>query len=174
MLSVLFNPNGRLAPRAFWRALILLLAAMIIVNVASAYAGLLGAVLGLLTLAAPYAYLCVFGKRLHDSGHSACWFLLFLLAYVILNGLLQTVLMPVLTPTAASLQAEMQLLMEQGQLAEAFSYAPAIQREGLLTVIITLLALNGGLGLIAARLPSEPVPNTYGPPTRPSSSPPSQ
>lgn len=164
MLSVLFNPNGRIAPRTFWRGLILLLGAMIVLNVASAYAGMLGAILGLLTLVAPYAYLCVFGKRLHDAGHSAWWFLAFLVAYVILISLLQAILLPILTPRAAVLQEEMQLLMEQGQIADALAYASEIQREGVLTSIICLVAVNVGLGFVVARLKTDPATNAYGPP----------
>ena len=102
MLSVLFNPNGRIGPRDFWRGAILLLAVMIIVNVASAYAGPVGSLLGIVTLGAPYAYLCVYGKRLHDGGHSAWWFLAFVAAYVLLNGILQMILMPLLSPEAAA------------------------------------------------------------------------
>lgn len=164
MLSVLFNPNGRIGARAFWRGLILLLGAMILLNVASAYAGMVGALLGLLTLAAPYAYLCVFGKRLHDAGHSAWWFLAFLLAYVILISLLQAILLPLLTPRAAELQEEMQLLMEHGQIADALAYAPEIQREGVLTSLICLVAVNVGLGFIVARMKTDPNINAYGPP----------
>ncbi len=164
MLSVLFNPNGRIGPRAFWRGLILLVGAMVLLSVAAAYGGMVGALLSLLTYVAPYAYLCVFGKRLHDAGHSAWWFLAFLVAYFILSSLLQAILLPILTPRAAELQEEMQLLMEQGQLADALAYLPEIQREGVLTSLICLVAVNAGLGFIVARLKSDPNNNAYGPP----------
>lgn len=163
--SVLFSPNGRIGPRTFWRGLIILLMAVIVTQVASVYAGpALGGIAGLLSIALAYPYLCVFGKRLHDSGKSAWWYLLFLLGYFIVNGVLQTVLLPVFSPTAAELNEEMAMLMEAGQWADALAYAPAIARESLFTSLISLIASNGLLGFLAARLKSDPGPNQYGPP----------
>lgn len=169
--SVLFSPNGRIGPRTFWRGLIILLMVVIVTQVASVYAGpILGGIAGLVSIALVYPYLCVFGKRLHDAGKSAWWFLLFLLGYFIINGVLQTVLLPVFSPGAVELNEEMALLMEQGQWAEALAYAPEIARESLFTSLISLIICNGFLGFLAARLKSDPEPNQYGPPegTRPS------
>ena len=163
--SVLFSPNGRIGSRTFLRGLIVLLMAVIILQVASVYAGqIVGGLAGVVSLGLVYPYLCVFGKRLHDAGKSAWWFLLFLLGYFILSGVLQMVLLPVLSPTAADLNDEMAMLMEQGQLAEAFAYAPDIARESLFTSLISLIACNAVLGFLAARLKSDPDPNQYGPP----------
>ncbi|MEL6662659.1 MAG: DUF805 domain-containing protein [Pseudomonadota bacterium] len=164
MLSVLFNPNGRIGPRTFWRGIVLLLGAMIIINILSAYAGPVGQMLGLLTLAAPYCYLCVYGKRLHDSGKSAWFFLLFFIGYFILEGVFQTVLMPFLSPAASVLQDDMTLLMEQGQWMEALAYAPEIAKASLMTALVSLILANIVLGFLAARLKSDPGPNEYGPP----------
>lgn len=164
MMSVLFNPNGRIGPRTFWRGVVILLAIMIVINVAGAYAGPAGQMLGLLTLAAPYCYLCVYGKRLHDADKSAWFFLLFFLGYFISEGVLQTVLLPILSPGAAELQEDMTLLMEQGQFMDALEYAPAIAKESIMTALVSLIATNAVLGFIAARLKSDPGPNQYGPP----------
>lgn len=164
MLSVLFNPNGRIGPRTFWRGIVVLLAVMIVLNVASAYAGPAGQALGILSLAAPYCYLCVYGKRLHDAGRSAWFFLLFFLGYLISEGVLQAVLLPFLSPGAAQLQEDMTLLMEQGQFMDALEYAPAIAKESILTALVSLIATNALLGFIAARLKSDPGANQYGPP----------
>ncbi|MEM9738262.1 MAG: DUF805 domain-containing protein [Pseudomonadota bacterium] len=162
MMSVLFSPNGRIGPRTFWRGVVVLLAAMIIINVAGAYAGPFGQLLGLFTLAAPYCYLCVYGKRLHDSGKSAWFFLLFFVGYFVLEGVFQTVLLPILSPGAAALQEDMTLLIEQGQWMDALEYAPEIAQESILTALVSLIATNAILGFIAARLTSDPGPNAFG------------
>ena len=163
--SVLFSPNGRIGARTFWRGLIVLLMAVIILQVASVYAGqLVGGIAGVISLGLVYPYLCVFGKRLHDAGKSAWWFLLFLFGYVVLSGVLQMVLLPVLSPAAAELNEEMSMLMENGQWADAFAYGPEIARESLFTSLISLIACNAVLGFLAARLKSDPSPNQYGPP----------
>ena len=165
LASVLFSPNGRIGQRTFLRGLIVLLMAVIILQVASVYAGtVVGGIAGIVSLALAYPYLCVFGKRLHDNGKSAWWFLLFLLGYFILSGVLQMVLLPVLSPTAAELNEEMTMLMENGQWADAFAYGPEIARESLFTSLISLIACNAILGFLAARLKSDPEPNQYGPP----------
>ena len=169
MFAVLFNPNGRIGPRTFLRGVILLLGAMIVMNVALAYAGPVGSLLSIVSLAVPYAYLCVFGKRLHDAGHSAWWFLAFLAAYVILNSLLQAILMPVLSPRAADLQVQLQLMMEQGELTDMMEFSDQLfelHREGVLTALVSLVLTNIGLDSIAARMDSQPLTNAYGPPVR--------
>jgi len=164
--TVLFNPNGRIGPRDFWRGVIVLVAAMIVFQVASVYGGtLLGGLLGVITVAMPYPYLCVYGKRLHDAGRSAWFFLLFLLGYVMFDGLFQYIALPVLSPEAADLRKEMTMLLEQGQFADAFAYGPQIARESLLTALISLFIVNAVLGWLAARLPSEQGTNAHGPPT---------
>lgn len=163
--QLLFNPNGRIGPRTFWRGVILLLAIMIVLQVLSVYGGtILGGILGLLSLAMPYLYLCVYGKRLHDAGRSAWWYLLFLAAYIIGNSILQSVLLPVFSPQAAELQQEMAALMEEGRFTEIFAYGPEIARLSLFTTLLTLIVMNAALGWLAARLKSEPGPNRFGPP----------
>ncbi|MEM1105003.1 MAG: DUF805 domain-containing protein [Pseudomonadota bacterium] len=164
MLTVLFNPNGRIGPRTFWRGVFLLLAAMIIVSVAGAYGGAAGQALGIFSLAAPYCYLCVYGKRLHDNGKSAWLFLAFLAGYFVVSSGLSMVLMPFLSPGVAPLEAQMTLLIEQGQLMDAINYAPEINKAGIMTSLVSLIASNALLGFIAASLSSDPQSNAYGPP----------
>ncbi|MEO0465792.1 MAG: DUF805 domain-containing protein [Pseudomonadota bacterium] len=163
--NVLFNPNGRIGSRSFLRGVIILVAIMIVIYVAQVYLGPAGAVIGLLSLGAPYLYLCVYGKRLHDSGKSAWWFLLLFVIYIIGNTILQLVLTPILAPGAAELQSEMELLMEQGQFLEAMSeYGPAIARESLFANLVVLLVVNLVIALPVSRLSSDPGPNKFGPP----------
>jgi uncharacterized membrane protein YhaH (DUF805 family) len=64
MQYVLLNPNGRIAPRDFWIGVLILIGGNIM-------AGVLPAVGGLLWLFLIYVGVCVYGKRLHDTGRSA-------------------------------------------------------------------------------------------------------
>lgn len=166
VLNLLCNPNGRIGPRDFWRGVILLVGAMIILQVGGIYGGaLLTAVFGLLTWAMPYLYLCVFGKRFHDNGRSAWFYLLAFAAYFVLSGLLGYGLTSLLAPKALELQDEMEMLMRQGQWADAMAYGPAIAREQIIATLLSLFAANGLIGYVVARLSSDPNENQYGPTT---------
>lgn len=163
--NVLFNPNGRIAPRTFLRGVIVLVAIMIVLNIGQVFLGPIGGILGLLSFGMPYLYLCVFGKRLHDSGRSAWWFVALFVAYLVFSMILQLILTPLLAPAVASLQAEMELLMQQGQWLEAMQeYGPAIARESLFLNLVTLILVNLILAMPVARLSSDPHPNQFGPP----------
>lgn len=61
---VLLNPNGRIAQREFWIAVLILIAGNVL-------AGVLPVLGGLLWLFLIYVGVCVYGKRLHDAGQSA-------------------------------------------------------------------------------------------------------
>ncbi|MCW5723906.1 MAG: DUF805 domain-containing protein [Maricaulaceae bacterium] len=62
--KVLFSPNGRIGQQEFWIGWVILVAA----NVLLTWIPLLGF---LIMLALIYVGICVYGKRLHDSGRSA-------------------------------------------------------------------------------------------------------
>lgn len=64
MQYVLLNPNGRIAQREFWIGVLVLIGGNIL-------SGVLPAVGGLLWLFLIYVGVCVYGKRLHDTGRSA-------------------------------------------------------------------------------------------------------
>lgn len=166
LTTLLFNPNGRINTRDFWRGVILLVGAMIILQVLSVYGGpILSMAVGLFSFAMPYAYLCVFGKRLHDTGRSAWWFLAALGAYIVLATLLSLFLVPLLAPGSVELQEEMQMIMEQGQFADAMAYMPAIAKAQMIPTLLGLFAVNAAIGYVVARLNSDPGTNEYGPPT---------
>lgn len=64
MVHVLFDPNGRITPRAFWIGVALIIGANIVSNLIPVLGRLIW--LGLI-----YVGVCVYGKRLHDAGRSA-------------------------------------------------------------------------------------------------------
>ncbi len=61
---VLLNPHGRIAPREFWIGVLIIFCG----NILSGLVPLLG---GLIWLGLIWVGICVYGKRLHDSGRSA-------------------------------------------------------------------------------------------------------
>ena len=163
---VLFRPNGRIGPRDFGRGLILLTGAMMIVQIAVA---LVSPAFGMLQYPLVYSYVCVFGKRLHDGGHSAWFYLLFLAGYFALSTTATAILMPFLSPDALSMQADFQKLAMEGQFSAAMEevakIAQELARKSVLTTITAFLLTSGALGLIGYRLRSDPSTNQYGPPT---------
>lgn len=163
---VLFRPNGRIGPRDFGRGLILLTGAMMIVQIAVA---LVSPAFGMLQYPLVYSYVCVFGKRLHDGGHSAWFYLLFLAGYFVLSTTATAILMPFLSPDALSMQADFQKLAMEGQFSAAMEevakIAQELARKSVLTTITAFLLTSGVLGLIGYRLRSDPSTNQYGPPT---------
>ena len=70
MGSLLLNPNGRIARISFWQGMIVLTVASVIVSAAT---WLINPQLGWLSYVLIFPYICVYGKRLHDAGHSAWW-----------------------------------------------------------------------------------------------------
>lgn len=69
VVDILFNPNGRIRASEFWRGVIILIGLGVITQVAALYGPPALAIASLLVqLVMIYMYVCVFGKRLHDSG----------------------------------------------------------------------------------------------------------
>lgn len=71
------SPNGRIPARPFWTGV----AVLAPINVLAAVGALLApphlqSLIGLLGWLTVYSWLCVCGKRLHDSGRTAAWVLL--------------------------------------------------------------------------------------------------
>jgi uncharacterized membrane protein YhaH (DUF805 family) len=169
---VLLSPNGRIGPRDFGRGLILLTAAMMIVQIAVA---LVSPAFGVLQYPLVFSYVCVFGKRLHDGGHSAWFYLLFLAGYFVLSTTATAILMPFLSPDALAMQVDFQKLAMEGQfnaaVEEAAKIAPELARQTVLTTIAAFLLTSGALGLIGARLRSDPSTNRFGPPSNGSGEP---
>lgn len=166
MLNTLFNPVGRLARNQFLRGLILCLIAAMFAQI---FVSFVSPGFSVLNTALIYPFLCVFGKRLHDAGLTAWWFLAFLAGYFILSTLLTAILLPLISPESAAMQAELQEIGLHDGLgamwASAMEQAPAINRASIMTTLIVLLITNAVMGLIAASLTSDPNTNKHGPPT---------
>lgn len=162
---VFFSPQGRLSPRQFGRGLIILVAAIMIILIASAF---VSPGIGILQWLLVFPYFCLFAKRLHDAGQSAWLYLLFLLGYFVLTGLLTALLLNVLSPDAAIIQAEFQEIALGGDFSGAMEAMSErgleVARKSILTTVTVVLLTNGILGLVAGKMKSDPVANRYGPP----------
>jgi len=169
VLNLLFDPNGRVGQRDFLRGAILLTGFGIVAQVLSIYGGtMIGMIMGLLNLATLYCYLCVYGKRLHDSGRSAWMFLLFLLAYIIIYTISMEVGIRLFTPGAIEVRNEMEYLMErEGLMKGMLVHGPTYNRMTLIPQMLSLLIVNGVLAYVAAKLTSDQLANKHGEPTGP-------
>lgn len=160
-----FSPQGRIAPRTFGQAYIVLTGLMLVITVLSL---VLTPGFGILQYALVFPYICVFAKRLHDAKLSAWLWLLFLAGYFLINVITSAVLMPVLAPETFAIQMEVQKVMETGGLGagmeELSRRAPEIARSSALVNVVSLLLASAITGLIAYSLRSDPNPNRYGPP----------
>ncbi len=161
LTGVLFSPNGRIGPRDFWRGVIVLVAITMVMTIGAVYAA---PALGLLMLFMPYLYLCVFGKRLHDAGQSAWWYLALLVAYWIINMISQSILTPILAPGANELVEEAAYLLQSGDLQAFIEISQQANRATLFVNLLSLFLVNALLGFFIARLRSDPNSNEHGPP----------
>lgn len=166
--QLLFNTNGRIGQRAFLRGVILLTGFLIISMVVEAYGPLiLSGMFSFLTLGTIYCYLCVYGKRLHDSGRTAWYFVAVIVGFFLLTNVMNTILLYLFAPEAAEAFDEMWYLLERGETREAMGHMSKINQMTIIPRMVTLIAANAILAYIVAKLPSAPMKNQYGDPTGP-------
>lgn len=106
--TLFLSPNGRIPSRSFWTGV----AVLAPINILAAAGALLApphlqSLLGLLGWLTVFSWLCVCGKRLHDSGRTAAWVVLpvgivFVIGVVV--GL--TAMMPIMTETMQATMAD--------------------------------------------------------------------
>jgi len=167
LAHLLFNPNGRSGQRDFLRGAILLTGFWIVAQVLITYGGAaIGMMAGLLTWASVYCYLCVYGKRLHDSGRSAWLFLVFLIGYMIISALTMEIGVRLFAPGALEVRSEMEYLMQrEGMVKAVMTHGPAYNKMTLVPQMLSLLISNAVLAYVAAKLKSDPQANQHGEPT---------
>ncbi|MEZ5997678.1 MAG: hypothetical protein R3B98_03175 [Hyphomonas sp.] len=165
---VLFSPRGRIGPRDFLRGLILLTGASIIVQVAATF---VSPAFSMIQPFLVWAYVCVFGKRLHDSGLTAWLVLVIWLVSLVVGSLIISLLMPVLAPKAYETLTQIQGIALSGDfegMRQALeTHGPEVERQSALSKLISLLVTAALLGLIGAKLKTDPNPNAHGPSTGP-------
>jgi len=166
IMGVLFNPNGRIRANQFWQGIIVLAAYLIIINVVGGFLpAVIAAILSVSIYLLPYPYLCVYGKRLHDSGKTAWLYLLFFIGFFVGFGFVissspgfsEFMALYMEAATEGESPQVMQAMMEEFMLGEG-GRAMGLRALGY------LVAINLIFGFIVARMPSDPDANQYGPP----------
>lgn len=166
IMGVLFNPNGRIQANQFWQGIIVLAAYLIIVNIIGGFLPtILTTILGLSIYLLPYPYLCVYGKRLHDSGKTAWLYLPFFIAFLIMFALVVSaspgfsdfLSVYMEAATAGEDPEVIQSMMEEFMAGEG-GRAMAIR------ALIYLIIINLVFGFFVSRMFSDPNTNKHGPP----------
>lgn len=169
MGDLLLNPNGRLLRNRFWQGLIILTVATVLVSLG---AWLINEMIALLSYVLIFPYICVYGKRLHDSGRSAWWVIGVWGAGLIIQVVLLMIFIFFILPGFMSVEQK-ETLEEIFKLAEAGDSAQVMQGmeylmaelEGVLqrTSIVLTIIVNALLGFIIGSLRTIPEDNQYGP-----------
>ena len=163
IMGVLFNPNGRIQANQFWQGIIVLVGLQIVLQVLAVLGISLGVLDTIIGLGIIYPYLCVYGKRLHDSNKSAWLFLLFALGYMII--MLASFFF---TPGIGEFFEQYMAVAQEGdqQALEALitQYAEELGSAVAIIGIVSLLVSNLVLGFLVARMFSDPHANKYCPP----------
>src|SRR5690606_9729416 len=81
----MLNPQGRLGPKSFQTAGLILVAIGLVISLISAISLVLGALLGILSLILIYPWVVIWVKRLHDAGKSGWFVLLVILVWLIVS-----------------------------------------------------------------------------------------
>lgn len=166
IVQILFNPNGRIRANEFWRGLIVLIGIGVVLSVAQFYGPpVVTIVAGLAGFVSFYMYICVFGKRLHDSDKTAWLCLLFFVGYFILYTMATLIVFP-MVEGYTQLQAEMTEEIEANGFD--FEILAAYSERTTKLVFLPNMILTPVVGLVVgwfcARLWSNPYPNKYGEP----------
>ncbi len=176
--TLLFTTSGRIGPRTFWRGIIILVAAYLIINLISLLLPpgttlemVMTMVSMVLMVALLVGYVSVYAKRLHDSGRTGAWFILAFLAFVVLSTVLGYALMPLLAPDVFAALFQLVEAYELGniqviEVRQAAFEAAAMANPGSIFLMITIsvFAVNLIIGWFVARLPSDRGTNRFGPP----------
>ncbi len=169
MGDLLFNPNGRVARNRFWQGMVVLTVASVLVSAGS---WLLVEPIGWLGALLIFPYICVYGKRLHDTGRSAwwvigIWFAGLVIQMVLLVVFLFFILPIVMTPDQKQTFDEIMRLAEAGDSAEmqkGMEYLIEQMNDTLQRTAIALtIAVNAILGLLVGTRATMAVENQYGP-----------
>ena len=163
--QIFLDPQGRIGPRTFGRAYILLTGVMLVITAASA---LVSPQINVLQYALVFPYICVFGKRLHDAGQTAWLWLVILIVWMILNAIVGGVLLQLISPQALELSREIMGAILTPESVDEARLQGLVEEFGRLSAVpnlVSFLIASAAAGLVTFKLKSDPKPNRYGAPT---------
>ena len=149
VVDILFNPNGRIRASEFWRGVIVLVGLQILLYLGIAY---VSPWFILLYMPLFYPYLCVYGKRLHDSSKTAWIFLGFLVASIILGEILGNLLSGFSNIDQAAVSAQMEIFVEEKNFGGIAALLQDTIRQTLVLQFVSAIATNVIVGFFCARL----------------------
>ena len=169
-----FSADGRIGSRTFWRAVIVLVAVQVAVQLLFSVVPMgTSTIMVVITWAYQIvlllAYINVYAKRLHDAGRGAGWFVLCFVGFLILSGIVFVSGILTLAPEIWRAVEDMVDAISAGQSGEieADSVNARILESQFSLFAINLAGLfitNFVIGWLVARLPSDPGVNRFGPP----------
>ena len=162
LTGILFSPNGRIGPASFWRGLIALVGVGIVSQIIQVFGpAMIGIIVGFLSIALIYPYVVLFGKRLHDSGRSAWWFLAIIVVWGIIGYFVGTMMQSMFAP---DMKEMLEIAAESGSISRVMEVSRQVAKQTFLPGLVSGIAMQGALGYIMASLKSEPGSNRFGPP----------
>ncbi|MBY9066994.1 DUF805 domain-containing protein [Hyphomonas sp. WL0036] len=162
--QIFLDPQGRIGPRSFGRAYILLTGVMLVITAAAA---VISPQINVLQYALVFPYICVFGKRLHDAGQTAWLWLVILILWMVLNAIVGGVLLQLMSPQALELSREMMGAIMSPESVNEARLRELVEEFGRLSAVpnlISFLISSAAAGLVVFNLKSDPNPNRYGAP----------
>lgn len=161
MRSLLFSPAGRLAPRRFWQALVILTVASTLVVAGQV---MLSSSVGLFGYFLIFPYICVYGKRLHDTGRTAWWVVGVLFATLTVQFVATLCLEPVFsTEEIESVRSLVTDRFQAGDLAGMMQQGERLNALLLPLNLLNTIIGNVVVGYLVGRLKGEAGHNQFGP-----------
>ncbi len=157
MLSTLFTPGGRIAPRDFFMAMLIIGGVMTAFSLARLISSDLGNMLQKFSLLLLIPFFFILIKRSHDAGRSGWWSVLWFAITAVVFMMIAAIVMQIFpTPLTDNLEALKARAMAEGgllQTAKMISELPPqtlidVQREGAVPMAVSTvltMALSGAL-----------------------------
>lgn len=155
IVETLFIPSGRIRGKDYWIGCAVLLIAAVLLQYgayqmilsAEGVAGMMmGSMVSILLWLLIYPYFCLFGKRLHDIGAPATWFILIIFLYAIANWIVQLfVTLPAMFGEDGAMTQQMEMMenmteaQESGDMTAIFESQAELQKQLLQKTYIPML-----------------------------------
>lgn len=165
--KILFNVNGRISKRQFWQGIVVLVTIQIFYTVLDGYIPSVPRfALGIfMFIALIWAYVGTYGKRFHDAGLTAWWYVACFIGYLVISSVTGNMFAEAFGGDPAQLQEDLEAQAEAMDLMGMLGVIDAYNREMMIPNILQLVFLNVIIGLVPGLLiGSDPFENVHGDP----------